>query len=197
MTTIRSARRAAARACLAVVLCCAGFAAAQVPAPQDWRKESFSFPLQFAPSIPYEGTEHVRFSPHWTEFGAERGFTYVILWDIKRRELQPQELERGLQVYFDGLMEAVTKARKIADPGTVSSVALHPMKAPAGWPEALGGRLWTWNGFSKGEPLLLHLEVAHRPCGAERTQIFYAFSRAARDRAPWEELRAIRAGTPC
>ena len=35
-------------------------AAAQVAAPDNWRKESFTFPLQFAPTIPYEGTEHVR-----------------------------------------------------------------------------------------------------------------------------------------
>ena len=172
-------------------------AAAQVAAPESWRKETFQFPLQFAPSIPYEGTEHVRFSPHWTDFAADRGFTYVILWDIKRRALQPQELERGLMVYFDGLMEAVTKARKLEDPGTVSSVALHPTKAPAGWSEGLGGRLWTWNGFSKGEPLVLHLEIAHRPCGEDRTQVFFAFSRAAREADSWAELRAIRAATAC
>lgn len=172
-------------------------AGAQVAAPESWRKETFTFPLAFAPSIPYEGTEHVRFSPWWTQFASDRGFTYVVLWDIKRRErLEPSELERGLAVYFDGLMESVTKARRIEDPGTVSSVALHPLAAPAGWREALGGRLWTWNGFGKGEPLVLHVELAHRHCG-ERTQIFYAFSKAARQHEVWQELRRIRAETAC
>ena len=47
-------------ACLA--LCWVLPAVAQVAAPDDWRKETFSVPLLFAPSIPYEGTEHVRFS---------------------------------------------------------------------------------------------------------------------------------------
>lgn len=173
-------------------------ALAQVAAPETWRKETFEFPLPFARSIPYEGTEHVRFSPQWTDFASERGFTYVILWDIRRRTLEASEIQRGLQVYFDGLMESVTKARRIADPGTVTSVALHPMAAPAGWSEALGGRLWTWNGFGRGEPLELHLEVAHRPCGAERTQILYAYSKAPRANAGvWDELRAIRAATGC
>jgi hypothetical protein len=172
-------------------------AAAQVAAPDDWRRESFKFPLQFAPSIPYEGSEHVRFAPYWGQFGSDRGFTYVVLWDIKRRELQPQEIERGLNVYFDGLMESVTKARKLADPGTVTSVALHPTAAVAGWAEIYGGRLWTWNGFSKGEPLVLHLEVAMRPCEPDRTQVFFAFSQAARNHEVWEQLRAVRKATGC
>ena len=183
---------------LLVVALCALPATAQVPAPQTWRGETFEFPLPFAKSIPYEGTEHVRFAPHWTDFASERGFTYVILWDIKRRTLEPAEIERGLQVYFDGLMESVTKARKIVDPGTVTSVALHPMAAPPGWSEGIGGRLWTWNGFGRGEPLQLHLEVTHRACGADRTQIFYAYSKAPRSQASaWDELRSIRAATRC
>src|SRR5438128_4082802 len=163
-----------------VLLLLACDASAQIAAPEDWRKESFQFPLQFAPTIPYEGTEYVRFAPFWSQFGSERGFTYVILWDIKRRTLEPAEIERALDVYFDGLMEAVTKARKIPDPGTVTSVAVHPLKAPEGWGDALGGKLWTWNGFAKGEPLALDIEIAWRACGAERTQVFFAFSKAPR-----------------
>ena len=172
-------------------------AAAAIAAPQGWREERFEFPLVFAPSIPYAGTEVVRFSPDFTRFDGGHGFTYVILWDIKQRRIEPSELERGLAVYFDGLMENVTRARKIADPGTVSSVALHPMNVPAGWGDALGGQLWTWNAFSRGEPLVLNLEVTHRACGTDRTQIFYAFSMAPRTDATWQELRGIRDKTAC
>jgi hypothetical protein len=139
----------------------------------------------------------VRFSPYWSQFGTDRGFTYVVLWDIKRRSLQPQELERGLDVYFDGLMELATKTRKIDDPGTVSSVSLHPMTAPDGWDTGLGGRVWTWNAFSKGEPLTLNAEITQRKCGNARTQVFFAFSKAQRTHAAWNELRRIRAATRC
>ena len=169
---------------------------AQIAAPENWRKESFDFPLRFAPSIPYEGTEHVRFAPDWTRFASERGFTYVILWDIKRRTLEPAEIERALAVYFDGLMETITKARDIPDPGTATAVNLHPLRSPEGWAHALGGRLWTWNGFSRGEPLALHVEATDRACG-ERTQVLYLFSLAPRTHAAWDELRSIRAATPC
>lgn len=181
---------------LALALACLP-AAAQIPAPDTWRKESFQFPLLFAPSLPYEGIEHIRFAPYWTQFATDRGFSYVVLWDIKHRTLEAAEIERALDVYFDGLMEAISRVRKVDDPGTVSSVALHPMAAPKGWSEALGGRLWTWNGFSKGEPLVLNLEVAQRPCGEDRTQVFFAFSRAPRADATWEELRSLREATDC
>jgi hypothetical protein len=186
------------RSTLFLLLVLALPAAAQVAAPGDWRKETFAFPLQFAPSIPYEGTEHVRFAPYWTRFDEPRGFTYVILWDIKRRTLEPAEIERALDVYFDGLMELITRTRKVADPGTVTSVALHPMAEPQGWAWASGGKLWTWNGFSKGEALELNLEITQRACGPERSQVFFAFSRAERTRAdPWDVLRDIRAKTSC
>lgn len=171
--------------------------AASIPAPDDWRKESFPIPLVFAPSIPYEGTEHVRFAPYWTEFAADRGFTYVILWDIKRRTLEPAELERALNVYFDGLMEQVTRGRKIPDPGTVTTSSLHPLAAPAGWQEAFAARVWTWNGFSKGEALPLYLEIAHRACGEDRTQVFFALSKSERTQPLWKQMRDIRAATTC
>jgi hypothetical protein len=186
-------------ACLACLACAVllPVAAAELAAPDNWRKESFTFPLVFAPSIPYEGTEHVRFSPAWSHFAQPDGFTYALLWDIKRRTLEPAEIERALDVYFDGLMEAATRARKVEDPGTVSSVSLHPMATPDGWTAASGGRLFTWNGFSKGEALELNLEITQRDCGADRSQVLMLFSKAARDQGPWKELRAIRTATAC
>jgi hypothetical protein len=180
-------------------LACAALlpAAAQIPAPAGWRVQTFRFPLDFAPSIPYEGTEHVRFSPSWSHFADEDAFTYVVLWDLERKPLETAELERALNVYFDGLMELATKTRKIEDPGTVSQVSLHPMASPEGWSTALGGRVWTWNAFSKGEPLVLNLEITQRACAAQRAQVFFAISKAARTGPAWKELRQIRAGTGC
>ena len=184
---------------IALIACTAAMsvAAAELAAPDDWRKESFTFPLVFAPSIPYEGTEHVRFSPAWSHFAQPDGFTYALLWDIKRRTLDPAEIERALDVYFDGLMEAATRAKKIEDPGTVSSVSLHPMAIPEGWSTGSGGRLFTWNGFSKGEPLELKLEITQRDCGEDRSQVLILFSKAPRDQAVWKQLRTIRADTSC
>jgi hypothetical protein len=172
-------------------------AAEPLPAPDDWRREQFTFPLPFAPSIPFEGTEYVRFSPAWARFAEEDGFTYIVLWDLKARAFEPQDFERGLAVYFDGLMENVSRARKAGDPGVGTVIALHPAAAVPGWDTTYGGRVWTLNAFSKAEPLALHMEISHRRCAGDRTQVLMAFSRAERSRPAWLALRGIRDKVSC
>jgi hypothetical protein len=184
----------------AIVLAGAVLATARanpIPAPDDWRKESFTFPLGFAPKVPYEGTEYLRFSPDWERFAEDGAFTYVFVWDVKAKPVTPEDVEEYLEFYFDGLMNNVGNARKVVDGRVKATVAAHPMTGIPGWSQALGVQVRTWNAFSKGEALLLHGEVAHRDCGAGRMQIFFAFSKSRRDRPVWEALRAARKGTTC
>ncbi len=90
--------------------------AALLVAPPDWRKESFDFPLRFAPSIPYQGTEHVRFNPKWDHFDDDAGFSYVVLWDVKEVPIEPADIEDHLETYFNGLMANVARGRKLEAP---------------------------------------------------------------------------------
>jgi hypothetical protein len=172
-------------------------AANLIAAPEDWRKETFTFPLAFAPSIPYEGTEHVRFPPSWDKFATENGFSYVILWDLKATPVAPEDLEDHLEAYFNGLMSNVARARKVEAATAKTAVSAHPMTGVPGWSQAFGAEVRTSNAFSKNEALLLHGEIAQRDCGAGRMQVFFAFSRARRDRPVWEALREARKATPC
>ena len=185
----------------ALVLACAVFPATgaeadPVPTPEGWHKESFTFPLPFAPSIPYEGKEHVRFTPTWARFGEENGFSYVFLWDLKAKPVTPEDIEEYLEAYFNGLMDNVGKQRKVSDKEIKTVTAVHPMASLAGWGQGYGVEVRTWNAFSQGEPLLLYGEIGQRECG-ERMQFFFAFSRAGRDRPIWEGLRAARNATSC
>jgi hypothetical protein len=172
-------------------------AAVLIPAPDDWRKETFQFPLQFAPTIPYEGSEHVRFSPGWARFEEAAGFSYVFLWDLKAKTATTEDLEDHLETYFNGLMGGVGAGRKVEAAPIPTAVALHPMTPVSGWTRAWGAEVRTWNAFAKGERLLLYGEVAHRECGGDRMQVFFAFSMAKRDRPIWDQLRRIRQATEC
>ncbi len=172
-------------------------AAGLIAAPADWRGETFTFPLQFAPSIPYEGAEHVRFTPSWDKFATENGFSYVILWDVKARDVTSEDIEDDLEAYFNGLMSNVARARKLEPAPHKASAAVHPMTEVPGWTQGYGLEVRTSNGFSKNEALLLYGEVSVRACRAGRMQIFFAFSRARRDRPIWDGLRAARKATPC
>lgn len=191
--------RSRALACLALAAALDAAAAQEniIPAPADWKKESFSFPLAFAPTIPYEGTEHVRFSPAWERFASENGFSYVFVWDLKAVAVTTEDLEDHLEAYFNGLMKGVGPRRGLQAPSAGAVAAIHPMTAIPGWKQSFGAELRTWNAFSKGEPLLLHGEIAQRTCGENRMQIFFAFSMAKRDRPAWEPLRAARQATRC
>jgi hypothetical protein len=184
----------AALACAVVV--CASAQTSPIPAPGDWRAESFIFPLQFAPSIPYEGVEYVRFTPSWQRFDTDDGFSYVILWDVKTRPVTPEDLEDYLEAYFAGLMKNVGVKRELSDKEVKTVAAVHPMAALASWELGYGLEVRTWNAFSKGEALLLHGEVGQRSCG-ERMQVFFAFSRSPRDRPIWDRLREVRNATTC
>jgi hypothetical protein len=187
------------RAALALSLAAASALAvhAELAAPEGWRKESFTFPLPYAPSLPYEGTEQVRFSPEWARFSTEEGFSYVVLWDIKPAPLEPEALQRALGVYFDGLMNNVAIARKIDAMVPQSVAVLHPLTAPDGWSGAYAGTIHTWNAFAKAEPLVLNIEVAERRCAPERMQVFFAIAKAARASPVWPPLREIRGSASC
>jgi hypothetical protein len=165
--------------------------------PDNWRPETFQFPLPFAASIPYEGKEEVRFPPGWARFSSDDGFSYVFLWEIKRVPMEAARLERALAVYFDGLMENVARGRKLEEFPVHAAAVLHPLAAPAGWNEAYAGAVHTWNAFSKGEDLRLNIEISHRPCADDRMQIFFAVSKAKRTDSAWNDLRRARADTSC
>jgi hypothetical protein len=92
------ARRLRAALVLLTLATLATPAAAELDAPAGWRKESFAFPLPYAPSLPYQGTEQVRFSPSWSKFADEAGFSYAVLWDLRPTPLEPEALERALGV---------------------------------------------------------------------------------------------------
>ena len=174
-----------------------GLVAALVPVPDGWRHESFQFPLQFAKSIPYEGIEEVRFTPQWSRFSQTDAFSYAFVWEVKERPVTTEDLEDYLETYFNGLMRGVGAARNLEDAAVPAAAALHPMTAVAGWGDAYGAEIRTWNAFSKGEKLLLLGEITRRACAPGRMQIFFALSRAPREHAVWQRLRALRDATTC
>ena len=180
----------------ALAFAAAAAAATLIPAPDDWRKESFAFPLQFAPGIPYEGTEYLRFSPAWDQFADEGGFSYVVLWDVKAVPVEPPDIEDHLETYFNGLMSNVARGRKLAEPPR-SVVQAHPMAPLPDWQQGFGVQIRTYNSFSRGEPLLLYGEVTQRKCSNERMQIFFALSKSRRDQPIWNSLRKARGATTC
>lgn len=182
--------------CLAASLCGAAFAA-NLPTPAGWRAETFRFPLVFAPSIPFEGVQNVRFTPGFARFGTRAAFGHVLLWDIRPEPMEGAQLERALAVYFDGLMENAARGRKLDELPVPAAVSLHPMSAPPRWSDAYAGTIHTWNAFSRGEEMKLEVEATTRRCGPQHLQVLVAMSMAPRRDKAWEPLRELRDAVSC
>ena len=122
---------------------------------------------------------------------------YLFVWDLDSSTLGRGDAYRTLRTYYDGLMYALTDARRLIEPGTPAAVKLDPMPAVPGWDEAYSGRLTSHETYLEGEPVVMHAEITRRDCDRKRSQVFFALSRQPRDDPAWKEMRKIRDGIGC
>ncbi len=70
-----------------------------------WFKESIKFPINFAKEIPYQGHAELRFAPGFTKKDSPELWSYIWAWVItNKKEFTETELEKNIQLYFDGLL---------------------------------------------------------------------------------------------
>ena len=122
---------------------------------------------------------------------------YLFVWDLDRATIGRGDPYRTWRTYYDGLIYAVTEARRLVEPGTPALVNLEPMAPVKGWDEAYSGTLVSRETYLKGEPVVLHAEITRRDCDRKRAQLFFALSYAPRDGAEWHEMRRTRVGISC
>jgi hypothetical protein len=122
---------------------------------------------------------------------------YLFVWDIDRRTIGRGDPYRTLRTYYDGLMYALTEARRLIEPGTPASLALDPMPAVKDWDEAYAGTLSSHETYLEGLPVVLHTEVTRRDCDRNRSQVFFVLSLKPRDHPDWAALRKERDRITC
>src|SRR5260221_5681590 len=83
---------------------------------------------------------------------------YLFVWDLDRATIGRGDPYRTWRTYYDGLMYAVTEARRLIEPGTPAQVTLQPMAAVDGWDEAYSGTLVSRESYLGGEPVVMHAE---------------------------------------
>src|SRR5690349_11958756 len=85
-----------------------------INAPQDWKPETIPFPLGFAPEIPYQGFEELRFAPGMFKRESASYFSYFFFWSLQGKpEIGKETLARDLTKYFQGLCREVGKGRNL------------------------------------------------------------------------------------
>lgn len=122
---------------------------------------------------------------------------YVFVWDLDMETIGRGDPYRTGRTYYDGLMYAVTEARRLIEPGTPARLKLRPAAHVRGWDEAYVGTLASRQTYIDGKPIVLHAEVTRRDCDSHRAQVFFAISLKDREGPAWEAMRKVRETIAC
>lgn len=155
-----------------------------------WGKEIFQFPLGFAPEINFEGIEDARFPAGWGKIDSSTFWSYVFAWHININALiTEKELENNLQIYFDGLMNAVNKDKEKVVPSTV---ALFIKKDGVNNRADFIGKVRVYDAFRTKKIMTLNLLVTQFYCETEKKSIIvFRFSPKEFGDDVWQQLEGV------
>ena len=164
--------------------------------PAGWMHETIPFPLEFAPGLPYRGTEELRFAPGFSKPVSVSFWSYAFAWSLENPpRFDAATLAPVLREYFSGLALAVGKEKYPMDPERFR-VELAPRTEDGR--TILAGHVWTYDAFATGEPIDLEVEARLRDCPkAGRPVLTFLFSPKPLGDAVWEELHACEAKLRC
>jgi hypothetical protein len=159
---------------------------ALMPDTPDWRSERLEFPLSFAPQIPLQGYEELRFAPGMFDADAADYFTYVLGLRLDGDiEVERVFLTGFLEEYYRGLCESVAESRGLDLDLSGFAVSVE-QRGPI-----FHARVDMVDVFVTAQPLRLQLELVSHP-GPGSTEVLGVVSPSPGDAPIWEELRAMR-----
>jgi hypothetical protein len=122
---------------------------------------------------------------------------YLFVWDLDMATIGRGDPYRTWRTYYDGLMYALSEARRLIEPGTPARLDLQPMAGVKGWDEAYSGTLASRETYLEGAPVLMYTEITRRDCDRKRVQLFFAISYSPPDSAEWDGMRKTRDAISC
>jgi hypothetical protein len=162
--------------------------------PASWEFEKFLLPPGFAPGIPYNGVEELRFSPGMFKKDSATYFTYAFVAQLDNiTAISQSEVRDYLLKYFNGLCSSVAKDRKLVIDTTQINVIIEKKKgAPAGEVVYIGS-LNIFGVFAYGAPVKLNMEmkVIMNPV-VQKTYLIFIASPLEKGNAIWKELYKIQ-----
>ena len=166
------------------------------PIPAGWKHETFPLPPEFAPGMPYRGTEELRFMPGFSSPTAPDYWSYDFVWWLDEPPaFDAMSVGAALTTYFRGLAGAVGGTKYKFDPARFRTVLTA---VPASKPPRLTGEVFTYDPFATGLAIKLHVELELRSCpGAKRTAVVVALSPKDATDGVWEDLRATAGTVVC
>ncbi|MBW1296877.1 hypothetical protein [Aquimarina litoralis] len=164
-------------------------------APDNWRKETLVFPLSFAPTLSYKGTEYVRFAPGWGKKGTEDYFTYAFLWYLDEKPtLDSKTLETDMEAYFNGLMQIVSKSEENSSTTIPKAKAFFEQLDESSY----AGKVITYDAFITKKEVTLNVIATYSNCPElEKHLVLFKLSPQKIDHQVWSKLDAIQLDLDC
>lgn len=161
-------------------------------APDNWRKETIAFPLSFAPSISYKGTEYVRFAPGWGKQDSEEYFSLAFLWYLDEDpKLSNNTLESKLESYFNGLMEVVSKSNS---ENIIESKAFFEKIDD----QSYAGKIITYDAFTTKREVTLNIVTTYNSCKSlNKHLVLFRISPQQIDHPVWDKLNEVQVNLDC
>jgi PDZ domain len=173
--------------------------------PRTWRLENYSFPLPWAPQLPYRGVEDVLFVPDFDDRAAAgyHGLVWVF-WLDGRPAIDAGTLRSLLLGYFRGLSQErggnanfTPDLEKVA--ATVSPIGAPPSGAAATarpTADAYRAQVVTYN--RQGELITLQAEIDAPRCpDSDHTALLIRLATRPHEDPIWKDLRAVTASFRC
>lgn len=167
------------------------FALAAWPVPAGFRPETMTFPLDFAPELPYAGVEEIRFMPGFFDPKARGYWSYVFAWELDAPVPAAAALERDLEAYFFGLSRAVLEGKR-----EVAKTDFRVSLAPAQAKGTMRGTIHTIDAFTTQSAVDLQVEARTFDCGPKHVFVVATSPRATSD-GVWTDLRACADALKC
>jgi hypothetical protein len=169
-----------------------------LPVPAGWGTELFTIPIEFAPQIPYKGSEELRFAPGWGDTASAEHWSYFFLWWLENNPSPDTvALQQHLTDYYNGLVGRNIKQRNIPKAKVVTTKATIKKEATApNDTNTYTGTVYMLN-YLKQEPITLNVRIHERKCGGNHTALFFEISPQPATHAVWETYKEILGGFTC
>ena len=149
-----------------------------------WRKEAFNFPIPFVPEIDFEGQADVRFTEGWQDKDSPLFWSYAFAWKLNgEQQLSNSELEKYMEIYFDGLMRVVNKDKeKVLAPTNALFTSVHQEDVIQ-----YTGKIKLYDAFFTQEMLALYVNGTYEYCVENGKSLFlFRLSPQTVDNEVWD-----------
>ena len=156
--------------------------------PAGWSTEHIPFPISFAPSLAYSGTENAYFSPGWGNVDSAEYWSYAFLWWLDGSvAFDTASLRADLFTYYDGLVRSNIQRRAIP----YSSVSPTSVTIDS----ALRGTVGFFDYMGR-KPILLNYRLHLIHCGGH-TALLANLSPQPFSGPVWEKFESLDTSFHC